>query len=131
MVDYSRTIILSLDSKSLHMPRFVIGSFNQSTVGLPLVFSVPVFMVQTIAMSIILTVLYNDTSGSPLLVFLLHLSGNIQYPWEGGAEMLPAQTLMLSIAAVVLIAIFRGRFLGRKNLHKDVVEPATDQASTR
>lgn len=103
-----------------HMPSFVIGSLYKSTVGLPLLFSMPIFIVQTIAMSIILTVLYNGTVGSLLLVFLLHWTGNIQYPWEGSAEMLPAQTLMLLAAAIVLIMIFRRRCLGRKNIHKDV-----------
>jgi len=113
------------------MPSFVIGNLYQSTVGLPLLFSMPIFIVQTIAMSIILTVLYNGTAGSLLLVFLFHWTGNIQYLWEGSAEILPAQTLMLLATAFVLIAFFRGRFLGRKNLHKDILELTTGEASTR
>jgi uncharacterized protein len=124
-------IILGLVWGVWHMPSFVIGTLYQSTVGLSLVFSMPIFLVQIMAMSIILTLLYNGTGGSLLLVFLFHWMGNIEYPWEGGAEILPAQALMLSIVATILVIIFRRRFLAKENLYKDVAASSIPREPTR
>lgn len=74
------------------------------------------FMVQIIALSVILTILFNATAACLPLMILVHWLTNFPYPWEGGADLLPAQALTLGLAAVAMGLIFGKRYLGRENL---------------
>lgn len=74
------------------------------------------FMVQIVALSVILTVLFNASAGCLPLMMLVHWLTNFPWPWEGGANLMPAQALTLSLGAVALGLIFGRHYLGRANL---------------
>jgi hypothetical protein len=51
---------------------------------------------------------------------LIHWLVNFPYPWEGEADTMTAQVLVLSLAAIVLAIFTRARYLGSNSLYTDV-----------
>lgn len=84
-------------------------------VGLDLI----AFVLQCVANSILLTVVYNGTGGSIPLACLGHWMMNLPYSWRGEAYTVPAQAVVLTAAAAVATLVAR-RYLGREHLQTEV-----------
>jgi len=113
-------VILGLIWGVWHLPAFLVTGFYRSELAFPLPLSFGSFLLQSVAVSIIMTFVYNGTAGSIPLAILIHWLVNFPYPWEGEADTMTGQAFVLSLAALGL-AIFAGtRYLGSKNLYTDV-----------
>lgn len=102
-----------------HLPAFWVSGLFASPHGLTVVMALGLFLVQTVALSIILTMFYNGTGGSIPLAFIIHWLGNLPYPWEGPADPMTGRALVLALSAGLLAFFFRHRYLGRENLYTD------------
>ncbi|MBD3649481.1 MAG: CPBP family intramembrane metalloprotease [Pseudomonadales bacterium] len=90
-----------------HLPLFLNGMGH----------SLVAFIAQIVAVSIIFTVLFNASRGCIPLMILCHWLTNFPYPWEGDADLMPAQSFMLVLAAALACIVFGKRYLGRENLY--------------
>ncbi|MBI5969050.1 MAG: CPBP family intramembrane metalloprotease [Deltaproteobacteria bacterium] len=113
-------VILGLIWGVWHLPAFLVTGFYRSELGFSLSLSFGSFLLQSVAVSIIMTFVYNGTGGNIPLPFLIHWLVNFPYPWEGEADPMTAQALVLSLAAIALAVFTRTRYLGSKNLYTDV-----------
>ena len=116
------SIILGLLWGFWHLPLWLIGT-ESSPPGL-----FPAFAVSAIALSVILTWMYNSTGGSLLIVVLLHASSNLPLtiliaPLGGRMT----QSFLISVALLVLAAVAVAAATGTANLSrtqpKQVVTP--------
>jgi membrane protease YdiL (CAAX protease family) len=98
-----------------HLPLFLIkGDFHQS---------IPfwLFMVQDVALAVIMTWIYNNTRGSLLLIHIFHTASNTTV---GLLPVLPADQysslvpLYITVAILVLVAVSIVIFYGPKKLSK-------------
>jgi len=113
-------VVLGLTWGIWHLPAFLATGFYRSELAFPLPLSFGSFLLQAVAVSIIMTFVYNGTAGNIPLAFLIHWLVNFPYPWEGEADTIAAQALVLSLAAMALAVFARTRYLGFKNLYTDV-----------
>jgi hypothetical protein len=81
-----------------------------------------------IAVTIVMTVIYNGSGGSIPLMFLWHWLSNLPYPWEARTGISLMQSLLAMIVAIVLVLTLRRRYLGRKNLYTKVTPGALESA---
>jgi uncharacterized protein len=106
-----------------HLPLWLTGSPSN-----PLALF-PVFVISAVAMSVLLTWLYNGTEGSLLLVVLLHATANLPVtflitPLGGRAMILPyaCYTVLLIITAALVVVTNGAADLSRTH-RKQVSEP--------
>ena len=71
-------------------------------------------------MSVILTVVFNGSSGSVLLMVLFRWLGSPPQPWELGTHISYVDAVITVTTAVILIFILRRRYLSRRNLYMKV-----------
>jgi len=99
------SVILGVVWGVWHLPSFFISGMNQTA------FSFPVFVVGTVALAILMTVVYNGTGGSVLLAFLIHWLYNSMLGHFVGNG-LAYSTLVMVLVAIVLVLILGHRKLG-------------------
>ena len=101
------SIILGFIWAVWHIPAFYIAALPQSS------FSLPLFIISTIALAIIMTVAYNKSEGSIPLAFLLHWLINLNGMYFNVEDItfFLVETILYICLAVFLILI-----LGPKNL---------------
>ena len=90
-----------------HLPAFFISAAPQSS------FAFPVFLLGSIAYSIIMTALYNATGGSIPLAFLFHWQINNAFGLSTIPEGFLISNLLFAAVAVIFIIAFGSRNLGR------------------
>lgn len=90
-----------------HLPVFLVGGSGAA--------DFLIFWVQIMAVSVIFSVFFNGSGGCVPLMMLMHWLTNFPYPWEGEANLLLPQAVMLLLAALLIGAFFGGRYLGRSN----------------
>jgi membrane protease YdiL (CAAX protease family) len=101
------TIILGLIWAVWHIPAFFIPGTAQSA------WDLPTFFLNMVSLSIIMTVLYNATSGSILLAFLFHWQINNPFHLSAFPDDKLIFTLLFAVVAVVLTVILGPKRLGR------------------
>ncbi|HEU4908871.1 MAG TPA: CPBP family intramembrane glutamic endopeptidase, partial [Propionibacteriaceae bacterium] len=106
-----------------HLPLWLTGSASN-----PLALF-PIFVISVVAVSVLLTWLYNGTEGSLLLVVLLHATANLPItllitPLGGRAMIMPyaCYTVLLIITAAIVAAVNGAAHLSRTH-RKQVSEP--------
>lgn len=105
---FQASMILGAVWFSWHLPAFFI-------LGEPYTLaSLPVYFLQALSLTIIMTALYNATNGSILLAFFFHWQIHDPFHVSAFPRDLLITTLMLAAAAVVLIVSLGPRNLGRK-----------------
>jgi uncharacterized protein len=119
----SATLILGPLWGVWHLPLWLTGSTSN-----PLTLF-PIFVISVVAMSVLLTWVYNGTEGSLLLVVLLHATANLPItlliaPLGGRAMILPyaCYTVLLIITSAIVVAVNGAAHLSRTN-PKQVSEP--------
>ena len=93
-----------------HLPAFYISATPQSA------FSLPIFLLGTVAYAIIMTALYNGSGGSIPLAFLFHWQINNAFDLGVFPEGMLISTLLFTAAAIVFIIALGPRNLGRAKL---------------
>ncbi|MCU0571004.1 MAG: CPBP family intramembrane metalloprotease [Oculatellaceae cyanobacterium Prado106] len=107
-------LILGLIWGIWHLPAFLLSGTPQST------WSFPPFLIGSVAISIIITPLFNASHGSILLPFLVHFQLN--NPLWPDAQ--PYDTLFFVAAAVLVIWINRKTMFRRGDIVTDVIPPS-------
>ena len=82
------------------------------------------FAARTIALSVILGLVYNRTRGSVWVCMLAHWTASLTYPGAGTAGALPAQALVFGVLAVALGMALRSE-LRPGNLERRVTRDGT------
>ena len=102
------SIILGFIWAIWHLPAFYIAALPQGS------FSLPVYIISTIALAIIITVAYNKSEGSIPLAFLLHWLINLNglYFDVTNATFFLIETIIYIGWAVLLIIVFGPKNLG-------------------
>jgi membrane protease YdiL (CAAX protease family) len=111
----SASIILGVVWAFYHLPLFFTGqAFRSPSILVP-------FIISTIALSVILTWVYNSTGGSLLLVVLLHATANLPLTLLleplGGRAMVPFLLYvgLMVVAAIVVVTVAGSAHLSRKH----------------
>ncbi len=115
----SASLIIGLLWGFWHLPLFLIrGDFHEQIPFL-------LFILQDVALAIILTWIYNNTRGSLLLVHLFHAASNATVgllpilPMKPGDSLIP---LYISVAVLVLVALVIVLLYGPKTLSRQEAE---------
>ena len=114
-------IVLGIAWGVWHVPALVGGELYEGHFGQTLAVAVLLFFIETVALSVVITVVFNATRGSLLPAFLIHWLANLPYPWEGPVEPIAAQTVLLAAVAAILYVRCHARYLGRSGLATEVV----------
>jgi len=88
-----------------HLPSFFIAGTSQSS------FSLPIFLVGSVALSVLIAVVYNGTGGSVLLCFLSHWMMNSTTGHFVGNGML-FTTVVMVVVVIVLVLVLGAKKLG-------------------
>lgn len=92
-----------------HLPAFMISGTNQSAMSLP------IFLVGSVAFSVLLAVIYNGSGGSVLLCFFTHWLANATMGYFVGGGMMYTTAVMV-VVAIVLIGVLGARRLGSQKV---------------
>lgn len=89
------------------------------------------FFAGGIALSIIVTVIFNGSGGSIPLAFLFHWLNGYPHMWESGSHVAYIDTVAMLTTAGILVFILRRRYLWRSNLFTGVAtyEPESGECS--
>jgi len=101
-----------------HLPLFLESLAEGRVLGLA------VFLVQILALSVLLAVLYNAGAGCLPVVVVTHWMTNLPYPWEGDGELMLAQAALLALAALVVAGSPLRRWLAPPHLQTEPLSPA-------
>src|SRR5215210_8461732 len=119
------SLILGVIWGFYHLPLFFTGqAFRSPSLFVP-------FLISTIALSVILTWVYNSTGGSLLLVVLLHATANLPLTLLleplGSRAMLPFLLYvgLMVVAAIVVVIVAGPKHLSRKHRKQEegIAEP--------
>lgn len=102
-----------------HIPAFLLGGTPQSN------WSFPAFFFGVMALSVILTPMFNAARGSLLIPVLFHFQAN----GPAWPDAQPWDTLVFLIAAVVIVWLNRETMFTREGAATEVVAPGDDAAS--
>jgi len=100
------SIILGVIWGLWHLPAFYISALPQS----PLSF--PIFLLEVVSLSILMTAAYNSTGGSIPLAFLIHWQLNNAFGLGIFPDGLLISGILLTVAAVIFIIVLGPRCLG-------------------
>jgi uncharacterized protein len=124
----SASLILGVIWAFYHLPLFFTGqAFRSPSLLVP-------FVVSGLALSVILTWVYNSTGGSLLLVVLLHAAANLPLTLLleplGSRAMVPFMfyVALMVVAAIAVVMVAGHAHLSRK--HRKQEEPAQPEATT-
>jgi uncharacterized protein len=124
----SASLILGVIWAFYHLPLFFTGqAFRSPSLLVP-------FVLSGLALSVILTWVYNSTGGSLLLVVLLHAAANLPLTLLleplGSRAMVPFMfyVALMVVAAIVVVIVAGHAHLSRK--HRKQEEPAQPEATT-
>jgi membrane protease YdiL (CAAX protease family) len=99
------SVILGVIWGVWHLPSFYISGMNQTN------FAIPAFILGTVALAILMTVVYNGTGGSVLLACFIHwLHNSTNHQFVG--YNLNYSNITLGLVAVVLVLVLGYRRLG-------------------
>ncbi len=112
------SLLLGLICGLWQLPAFFMGAYGASSLS-PAA-AAGSFLVQAVALSILLTVVYNATEGSIPLAFLASWLVRMPYPWKGGTDLTVLLTMALAAAALVMAVTLGKRYLGHENLHTEI-----------
>jgi len=104
----SAAVILGLIWGAWHLPAFLLPGMPQSRIAI-----VP-FMIGSVAVSILMTWVYNSTGGSVLLTILMHLMFNVSTGGVTDAFLRLISTVIVSAAAIIVVAVEGPQDLSRK-----------------
>ncbi|HOG17595.1 MAG TPA: hypothetical protein PLB96_09655 [Syntrophales bacterium] len=102
------------------LPAYFMGEYGDAASSFSPAAAAGLFLLQAVALSVVLTVLYNATGGSIPLAFLTSWLVRIPYPWGEQADGMIVQSLGLAAAAVVMVVLLGKRYLGHENLHTEI-----------
>lgn len=104
-----------------HIPAFLLSGTPQSS------WSFPAYFIAVIALSVIITPMFNAANGSILVAVLFHFQAN----GPAWPDAQPWDTLTFGIAAVLVVLFNRKRMLTREGAATSLVgEPADEQMGT-
>ena len=128
----SASLIIGVIWGLYHLPLSFTGSaFRSPSIFIP-------FFISTIALSVILTWVYNSTGGSLLLVVLLHATANLPirllYEALGSRVTVPVLLYfgLMVVAAIVVVIVARPAHLSRTHRkQEEATQPEVPTAATR
>ena len=119
-------LVLGLIHGLWHVPVFVVGQFAHFGTELPFALALFRFMAQVLVVTVFFAIAYNAAGGSLTLAFLIHWMLNGIYPWEGDADRLTGQTIVMGVVAVVM-ALTIGRKWLKPEYAATVVTPGVPE----
>jgi membrane protease YdiL (CAAX protease family) len=126
------SIILGLLWALWHLPEFLVPTWAASSGGTSPI-AIVKFCIFAIAITIILTWVFNNTKGSVLMAILVHASIDAPFlPFSvllGPSEVMNSMLVGFGALALVVVALTRGR-LGYEHYQQEVEEPAPATAPT-
>ena len=90
-----------------HVPAFYIASLSQSSMSLPF------FVLNTVVLSLLFTVVYNSTGGTVLLAFVFHAVNNFELAPDAGV---PAPVFLATATLGTMVVAFALRRYGPETL---------------
>lgn len=109
-----------------HVPAFFFQTVMTGSMAGEVLPALVRFFAGSIALTIIMTVIYNGSGGSIPLLFLFHWTENLPYPWEAQAGISYMNTVITMTVAIILVFTLRRRYLARRNLYTDVTPGIPD-----
>ncbi len=119
-VGFIAALLLGLICGLWQLPSFFMGEYFYGAASLSPAVAAGNFLLQAVALSVLLTTIYNATGGSVPLVFLTSWLVRIPYPWGEQADWMIFQSLVLLAAAVVMTVTLGKSYLGHENLHTEI-----------
>lgn len=110
-------VIIAVVHTIWHAPAFLIGfaSDTHFATGLPFSLALARFAVNITAITVFMNIAYNATGGKLTSAFLIHWMLNGVYPWEGVADLMSGQAIVMGTVAVIMLASPARRWLRREN----------------
>ena len=109
-----------------HVPVFFLETVMTGSMASEVLPALVRFFAGSIALTIIMTVIYNGSGGSIPLMFVFHWLNNLPYPWEAQTGISYMNTVVTMTVAIILIFTLRRRYLARRNLYTDVTPGVPD-----
>ena len=107
-----------------YMPWLLPGTVMNWSLGGDSIPAIVRFFAAAIALSVILTVVFNGSGGSIPLMILFRWLSNPPHPWELGTHISYVDAVITVTTAVILVFILRRRYLSRRNLYMKVTPGA-------
>jgi hypothetical protein len=117
-------IILGVVWAIWYMPWLLPGTIMNWSLGGDSIPAIVRFFAGAIALSVIMTVVFNGSEGSIPLMLLFRWLNNPPHPWELGAHISYVDAVITVTTAVILIFVLRRRYLSRRNLYMKVTPGA-------
>ena len=107
-----------------YMPWLLPGTVMNWSLGGDSIPAIVRFFAGAIALSVIMTVVFNGSEGSVPLMLVFRWLNNPPHPWELGTHVSYVDAVSTVTAAVILIFVLRNRYLLRRNLYMKVTPGA-------
>lgn len=117
------SVILGVIWGVWHLPSFFISGMHQTA------YSIPAFIVGTVALAVLVTVVYNGTGGSVLLAFLIHWLHNSTVGHLVGDHLWYTDIVTGAVALVLVIRLGH-RKLGRAKVTEPLDVPWEDASGS-
>jgi uncharacterized protein len=115
------SLILGFIWATWHIPAFLLSGTPQSS------WSFPAYFIAVIALSVIITPMFNAAGGSILIAVLFHFQAN----GPAWPDAQPWDTLTFGIAAVLVVAFNRKRMLSREGVATNLAGEPRDESRER
>jgi uncharacterized protein len=120
-------IVLGVIWSIWFMPWLLPGTVMNWSLGGDSIPAIVRFFAGAIALSIIMTVVFNGSEGSILLMVVFRWLNNPPHPWELGTHIAYVDTVITITTAVILVFILRRRYLSRTNRYTGVTPEDAEQ----
>ena len=117
-------IILGIIWAIWYMPWLLPGTIMNWSLGGDSIPAIVRFFAGAIALSIIMTIVFNGSQGSIPLMLVFRWLNNPPHPWELGTHIAYVDAVITVTTAVILIFVLRRRYLSRRNLYMKVTPGA-------
>ena len=128
MTGLAAAVVLGVVWALWYMPWLLPGTVMNWSLGGDSIPSLVRFFASVVGLSTIMTVVFNGSGGSVLLMLMLRWLNDPPHPWELGTHVAYVDAVITVTAAVIIVFILRGRYLTRGNCHTEVTPGVLEAA---
>lgn len=122
-------IILGVVWSVWYMPWLLPGTAMNWSLGGDSIPAIVRFFAGAIALSVVMTVVFNGSEGSVPLMVLFRWLNNPPHPWDLGTHVAYVDTVVTITAAGILVFVLRHRYLSRTNCSTEVTPGLPESVS--